>query len=83
MSVSAEQAQVAKVLADIAFKGIALFVVLALLIVGFFVFIYGVLYLDKPLSEAILGGVDLMLGVLLRQVYGSLFPTGAAVAVKP
>jgi membrane-bound ClpP family serine protease len=69
------QAEVARVLSEIVFKGIALFVVLALLVIGFLAFIYALFRLDKPVSTGILGGVDLLLGFLLRQVYGSLFPT--------
>jgi hypothetical protein len=69
------QAEVARVLSDILFKGAALFVVLLLLIVGFVAFLYALFKLDKPVATSVLGGVDLLLGVLLKQVYGSLFPT--------
>jgi len=76
--ITRRQADVAKIISDIVYKGLALIVVLGLLVAGFSVFIYALLKLaDRPLGTAILGGIDLMLGVILHQVYKSLFPTPA------
>jgi hypothetical protein len=72
------QAEVARLLSEIVFKGLALAVVLFLLVVGFFAFLYALFRLERPVSTGILGGMDILLGVLLRQVYGSLFPTKPA-----
>jgi len=69
------QAEVATIISNIAFRALALIVVLGLLIVGFGVFIYALLNDKQPVATSILGGVDLMLGFLTHQVYASLFPT--------
>jgi hypothetical protein len=73
--VTRKQAEVAEIIAGIVMKAVALAVVLILLTAGFVVFLYAVLKLDRPIATGILGGIDVLLGVLLRQVYGSLFPT--------
>lgn len=73
--ITRHQAETAGILLDIVYKGVALFVVLGLLTLGFLTFLYAILRLDKPIATSVLGGCDLLLGVLLKQVYGSLFKT--------
>ena len=75
VKITRPQAEVATLISNIVFRALALCVVLALLVVGFGVFIYALLNDKDSGATSILGGVDLMFGVLTRQVYASLFPT--------
>ena len=67
-----KQAESAEILSNIVFKGLALVVLLGLLTAGFGVFIY-LAVTDRPGTAAIVGGVDTLIGVLLKYVYSDLF----------
>jgi hypothetical protein len=54
---------------------VSLIVVLGLLVTGFVAFLIALFSSYQPIGTSILGGIDLLLGLLLRQVYRSLFPS--------
>jgi uncharacterized membrane-anchored protein YitT (DUF2179 family) len=52
----------------------ALVIVLSLLVASTIAFGFALFMTDRQIATAILGGFDVMLAVILRQVYRSLFP---------
>jgi hypothetical protein len=54
---------------------VSLIVVLSLLSIGFISFLIALFFYERPVATSLLGGIDLLLGLLLRQVYGHFFPS--------
>lgn len=71
--ISLEQAQVASIITDILFKAVALGVMLVLLVAGFILFGYTVVYRSEALVAAVAAGLETVIGVISREVYKGLF----------
>lgn len=52
---------------------VALIVLLVLMIAGFVAFLVAAFYYQNGLASSIVGGIDLLLGFVFKQVYKDLF----------
>lgn len=64
-----------EMLSRIQMAWVALWFALGLFTIGFFVFLIALFAGKNAIGTSISGGIDLLLGWALHQVYGHLFPT--------
>jgi hypothetical protein len=76
------QRKTLEVISHIQQTWVALWFALGLVGVGFIVFILALFFSKDSIAKSISGGIDLVFGWVLRQVYGHLFPSPSNTAGK-